>query len=176
MHSSPSYPGPLGELPPDPRRVCGFSRIINAILAGEKIIEREILHPLAREQMQCGDITIRTQYHDLRRVYLYFREGSEIAYAGEDRLAKPENGGAWFFPERYEAWWNTFAIHLRDLPKPVCARRFRQGSIDRVFSTPDVGAVPAILGDIRTSPHFDFVPTVEEDFASICTTFDNLDS
>lgn len=43
------------------------------------------------------------------------------------------------------------------------------------FRIPGVGAIPATLSDIRTSPHFDFVTTAEDDFEGICKTFDEMD-
>jgi hypothetical protein len=55
-------------------------RITKAIIAGQRIIEREVLRPLGVEQMRKGNITLRNQYHSLRRAYSYFREGAEIAY------------------------------------------------------------------------------------------------
>lgn len=213
-------------------------RIVKAIIAGQKIVERKVLRPLSVEQMQQGNITIRNQYHSLRRAYLYFREGAEIAYAGDGRLAKtpPEGGGSWLFPKQHEAWWNIFGMvmayfslaehvlvgclpfadfdpsketvtsfigskwgekfrRIFDLGTDKEANRwynalhsisesyrntYGHGGFDKAGSTvafhiPDIGAVPATLSDIRTSPHFNFVPTAEEDFGSICTIFDGVD-
>lgn len=213
-------------------------RIIKAIIAGQKVIEREVLRPLGVEQMREGNITIHNQYHSLRRAYVYFREGAEIAYAGEGRLSKtrPEGGGFWIAPERHEAWWNIFAMvtayfsllehvlvgclpfagfdpdkesvtnfigskwgdkfkRIFDLSTDKEANRkfnvlhsisesyrntYGHGGFDKAGSTvgfhiPGIGAIPATLSDIRNSPHFDFVPTAEEDFETICKTFDELD-
>jgi hypothetical protein len=41
---------------------------------------------------------------------------------------------------------------------------------------PDLGAIPAILTDLRDRPRFDFVPTAEADFDAICATFDAVDN
>jgi hypothetical protein len=213
-------------------------RITGAIIAGQGVVEREVLRPLGTEQMREGNITIRNQYLSLRRAYSYFREGAKIAYAGGGRLAETRSpgGGSWFMPERHEGWWNTFAMvmayfsllehvlvgclpfagfepeketvtefigskwgekfkRIFDLSADAEAMRrfsalhsisetyrntYGHGGFDKAgatvaFHIPGIGAVPATLSDIRTSPHFDFVPTAEEDFETICRTFDDLD-
>ncbi len=213
-------------------------RIIGSVIAGQKVAERDVLRPLGEAQNRAGNVTIRNQYGQLRRAYKYFREGVEIAYAGEGRLAKtrPSEHGWWLAPERHEAWWNTFAMvvayfslleHILvgclpfsrfdpDADNAVAfislkwnekykrifgssdaqATRFLtklraiseayrntygHGGFDKfgatvAFHVPGVGAVPAVLSDIRTSPHFDFVPTAEADFADICSTFDEFET
>jgi hypothetical protein len=212
-------------------------RIIGSVIAGQKVVERDVLRPLGEAQNRAGNVTIRNQYGQLRRAYKYFREGVEIAYAGEGRLAttRPPGGGWWLAPERHEAWWNTFAMVVAYFsvlehvlvgclpfarfdpgvdnvvafiglkwnekykrifyPSDTEATKFLtklraisegyrntygHGGFDKfgatvAFHVPGVGAVPAVLSDIRTSPHFDFVPTAEADFADICSTFDEFE-
>lgn len=43
------------------------------------------------------------------------------------------------------------------------------------FQVPTIGPIPAILSDIRDSPHFDFVPTRETDFDTLCRSFDDFE-
>jgi hypothetical protein len=214
-------------------------RIVGAVIAGQRVIERDVLRPLADAQMRQGNITIRNQYHSLRRAYSYFREGATLAYAGDGRLPNAESKIAAMFyqAERHEGWWNTFAMvtayfsliehvfvgclsfadfdptnenvtefigskwgekynrifgsssggevsrkfhELRSISESY-RNAYGHGGFDRAGSTvsfhvPGLGAIPATLSDIRTSPHFNFVPVTEQDFESICTTFDEFDN
>jgi hypothetical protein len=216
----------------------GSQRIVAAIIAGQSVIEREVLRPLGEEQMRLGNVTVHNQYHRLRRAYEYFREGARIAYAGEGRLvkSKPDGGGSWIAPELHEAWWNTFAMvvayfslleHVlvgclpfttfdpsKESVKAFIGLGWREkfkrifsldedrkasemfsvfrsiseeyrntyghGGFDKAgatvaFQVPTIGPIPAILSDVRDSPHFDFVPTRERDFDALCSSFDNFE-
>jgi hypothetical protein len=44
------------------------------------------------------------------------------------------------------------------------------------FHVPDLGVLPAMLSDIRDSPHFEFVPVDVNDFTEICNLFDEVDA
>ncbi|MCW2133377.1 hypothetical protein [Arthrobacter sp. VKM Ac-2550] len=101
-------------------------RIVAALIAGQKVVERDLLGPLGEEQVTAGNLTVRNQYAALRRTYDYFRKGAEIAYAGHGRLHAA--GPAQLLPPEIqeiireiwegeevrsretEGWWNTFAM------------------------------------------------------------------
>lgn len=57
---------------------------------------------------------------------------------------------------------------------------FAHGGFDKSratmgFRIPGVGWLPAMLSDIRDSPHFNFVPADQTDYGKICALFDEFD-
>lgn len=100
-----------------------FQRILQATIKGQNVVEKEVLEPISKEQIDTGDVVIGNQYHRLREAYRYFREGAEIAFRGDGRVEVQKEGddasdilidafAAWRHQANADAegWWNTFAM------------------------------------------------------------------
>ncbi|EWC64554.1 hypothetical protein UO65_0161 [Actinokineospora spheciospongiae] len=100
-----------------------FQRILQATVKGQKVVEKELLEPIGKEQVNAGDVVVGNQYHRLREAYLYFRDGAEIAFRGDGRVEVQRDAddasnilrGALAEWRRQanadaEGWWNTFAM------------------------------------------------------------------
>ncbi|MFI9009903.1 hypothetical protein ACIGNX_21990 [Actinosynnema sp. NPDC053489] len=100
-----------------------FQRILEATVKGQKVVEKEVLEPIGKEQVSAGDVVIGNQYHRLREAYRYFRDGAEIAFRGDGRVEVQTDAddasniliealAAWRRQANADAegWWNTFAM------------------------------------------------------------------
>ncbi|MEV4052030.1 hypothetical protein AB0J55_12685 [Amycolatopsis sp. NPDC049688] len=100
-----------------------FQCIVQATVKGQKVIEKDVLEPISKEQVSAGDVVIGNQYHRLREAYRYFRDGAEIAFRGDGRVEVLTNAddasnilvdafAAWRRQADADAegWWNTFAM------------------------------------------------------------------
>ncbi len=86
-------------------------RVIEKLVAAQKVVNKSVLQPQFNSQIQAGNITIINQYTTLRWSYEYFREAAEQAYAGAGRA---DHSGllADLIAGRgsMEGWWNTLAM------------------------------------------------------------------
>jgi hypothetical protein len=199
----------------------------------QRLIESQILRPLAMDELRLGKVMVRNQYYSLRQTYQYFRQGAELAYSGDGRIKTHDH----LFAKQAEGFQNTIAMvgayfslleHVLVLVSPFVHRRplgqeflrfvgdswsvkfkavfdvnedksakkfldkllrvseeyrntFAHGGFDKSrasigFRIPGVGWLPAMLSDVRDSPHFSFVPTSAADYEEICQLFDELDA
>jgi hypothetical protein len=208
-------------------------RILRRLDKAQRLLETEVLRPLAMAELQDGRVIIRNQYFSLLETYQYFREGAALAYDGKGRAKHPSR----IFAEEAEGFHNTIAMvgayfslleHILVLVSPFVHRlslgqdllrfigdkwslkfktvfdlnaeksakrfydelgrvsedyrnTFAHGGFDKSraaigFRIPGAGWLPAVLSDVRDSPHFNFVPASMADYRAICQLFDDLDA
>jgi hypothetical protein len=206
--------------------------IISTLDKAQRLLESQVLRPLAMDELQHGRVLIQNQYHSLRETYEYFRDGAALAYDGKGRVNRLNR----LFAEQAEGFHNTIAMvggyfslleHILVLVSPFIhsvsigqdllrfigdkwsskfktvfdvkadksAKRlhdelarisedyrntFAHGGFNKSkasigFRIPGAGWMPAMLSDVRESPHFNFVPTTMADYQAICRLFDDLD-
>ena len=63
-------------------------RVIGRLDRAQRVLERDVLRPLAEVQTELGNVTLVNQYFQLRGAYTYFRDGARHTYAGSGRLPK----------------------------------------------------------------------------------------
>ena len=86
-------------------------RVIGRLDRAQRVLERDVLRPLAVEQTELGNVTLVNQYFHLRGAYTYFRDGARNAYEGNGRLPKRAPGGGWHaMIEQREGFYNTVAM------------------------------------------------------------------
>ncbi len=91
--------------------IAAAKRIDTQLRKAQRVAEKEILAQISRDQVTNGNVTIQNQYWWLREVYMYFREGAQLAFDGKGRLGpRHPNGGYWLFPEQREGACNTLAM------------------------------------------------------------------
>ncbi|MGW6218641.1 hypothetical protein ACWF8U_02050 [Streptomyces olivaceus] len=224
-------------LPSEDEAEALHERVVVMLEKAQRYLERRYLRNFADDQIQQGKVTIRNQYHRLRGIYVYFRDGAEDAFAGRGRI-KPdgEKGGRLIAPRETEGFYNAVAMvsayfslleHTLVLLLPFLgfdpskdslksfigdrwgikfkkifelssdslakshfdalhriAEEYRNtyghGGFDKFGSTmlfhmEGVGALPAVLSDIRERPYFNFVPVGIDDFGRIKDVFDACD-
>lgn len=80
-------------------------------LAASQRSAESMLQKVASQQFDCGKVTLRNQYHELRETYLYFREGARLAFAGNGRIPeRSPSGGYYIFREQREGSYNVLAM------------------------------------------------------------------
>lgn len=99
------------QVPEDADARALAERIQKRLDIAQRFLERDLLRAIAEDQIRQGRVTIRNQYGRLRGVYDYFRDGAELAFAGQGRLG-PEHpgGGFWIAPKQTEGFYNTVAM------------------------------------------------------------------
>ncbi len=92
-------------------------RIISEIDMAIKILEKELLMPFGKRQIEKGNVTLENNYHRLRNMYEFFREQSEYWYGEgqkrEEEEVQTSNGHEYtsiriFGPN--EGFYNTSAM------------------------------------------------------------------
>ena len=86
-------------------------RILDKLAAAQKTVIKSVISPQIPSQIQAGNVIFTNQYANLHGGYQYFREGCQLAYAGDGRLA---DKAPWIElltgRGSQEAWWNLFAM------------------------------------------------------------------
>jgi len=213
-----------------------LERITKLLESAQRSLERRQLRLFADEQIRQGRLTIRNQYHRLRHIYEYFREGATLAFAGQGRLSPELPGGGKRFSPAAEGFYNTVAMvsayfsllehvlvlllpfkgfdpsesALKDFIGERWGSKFRKvfavdrdpsaksnfdtlyriaeeyrntyghGGFDKngstfLFHMEGVGALPAVLSDIRGNSYFSFAPVDLDDFSRVKLAFDSID-
>ncbi|WP_328855284.1 hypothetical protein OHB01_10705 [Microbispora hainanensis] len=208
-------------------------KIVGRLAKAQRVLERDVLRPMAMSELQQGRVIVRNQRYRLRDSYEYFREGASLAYEGNGRRQRAN----YIFEHETEAFYNTVAMvssyfslleHILVLIAPFTDRAvigedfltfmgdrwskkfktvfditsnkdaknfhdklneiseeyrntYAHGGFDKSkgaigFYIPSIGWLPAMLSDIRESPHFDFVPIAASDYRQICELFDSFDA
>jgi hypothetical protein len=69
------------------------------------------LQDLADQQIRAGNVTLQNQYSMLRSTYEYFREGAQLALAGQGRIpVRSPDGGYRLMAKEEEAFYNVVAM------------------------------------------------------------------
>lgn len=219
-------------------------RVIAKLQAAVAVLEREVLHDLAAEQLAAGKVTVENQTPQLSATYSYFRERAQAEFERADvattvaadltvdglteavsRSVRHSEVGSWQALAAVNAYfsllehrlvlysaftgfdprgsalleliglrWREKFKRLFDVGEPSAKAAYEKlhgiaetyrntyshGNFEKsgasLFVHVDgLGALPARLTDIRTSPQFDLFPFHAESFARTCGQLDEVE-